>query len=443
MELSFRLLYWVPQIANSVIFLFLVFGALLALIGGLMGGVVPQLQLPGAETSIGHALIGIYRLGWVLVLAGALAGVVVTLDVFARIELFATSVISGLPIRGLEGRFGTDGRSAGWVQAREFVRNGSNAWPLYLDNNGIDRVVASVHERMITEGAMGTDRASTPHGFPSIRGNIALFGCILEQAETDLKAPYRKWDLYYGAFDDVSQASNLFDPAVLLDNSNGNIFWQRLRAELNSALLARAEPSLTSAPVAQEDVAKAFDLLKQRFHCDVTKLASRFPPFASPAWGAYRRAEQFPRLSGDVMRPQFVKLLLRWEAIPFIGGESFTPAFSKTIAWYLLDNGAFKPLSDAKELVFQGPVNRKIARMAVAEVSSRVAAALAHLDPNAAPNLLPGLQTCTPERRRWMIEQEVDTTLWRQARASFQAAKAASWKDSWRWKLDDDVARRL
>jgi len=42
-----------------------------------------------------------------------------------------------------------------------------------------------------------------------------------------------------------------------------------------------------------------------------------------------------------------------------------------------------------------------------------------------------------------MIEQEVDTTLWRQARASFQAAKAASWKDSWRWKLDDDVARRL
>ena len=109
----------------------------------------------------------------------------------------------------------------------------------------------------------------------------------------------------------------------------------------------------------------------------------------------------------------------------------------------MLEKGAIVPLVDVKEVVFRGPINRPIAAIAMSEVIRRTAAAIDSRPPESAPKLLPDLQGYTATERRWMIEQETDTTLWRLARATHQSGDAALWKNGWRWKLDDHVARRL
>ncbi len=445
LEIAFRALYQLPLVINSLIFVVLVCGAVAALFGGLLSGAVPGAQLNGADTQLGRAVERVYELGWVLVIGGVLAGVIVWFDLVARMFLFATRAVSLLPIPGVEGRFGPDGYSAGWLQAREFVRNGSDAQPLGIASRGVDRVVDDVQARLIEEGATGTDRAPTPSGSPAVRANIALFGCVIERLESELKSPRRKWDQFYGAFDDVSRSRNLFDPVVLSEINSGKAFVARLRSELDPVLEKRNEPKLTTAPVVEDDLAATFNLLKQRFHCDTTAMAHRWPAFASPAWGMYKRAGLFSALGRGAMRGQFVKLAIRWGALPMPSGPArpWGSGVTDGIGWFMLEKGAIVPLVDVKEVVFRGPINRPIAAIAMSEVIRRTAAAIDSRPPESAPKLLPDLQGYTATERRWMIEQETDTTLWRLARATRQSGDAALWKNGWRWKLDDHVARRL
>jgi hypothetical protein len=100
----------------------------------------------------------------------------------------AAWALSFLPIPILWGRFGPNGGSLGWHQARELLRNQGQAQLFWIDKKGVERVTAAVFNKLATEPLDGRDRAPTPEAASlDERANIALFGCIIEQIETDLK----------------------------------------------------------------------------------------------------------------------------------------------------------------------------------------------------------------------------------------------------------------
>jgi hypothetical protein len=444
LEVSFRILYEVPQYVNVALLACLIAGALAALLGGLMTGVVPGVSLPGSSTVFGRVFAAIYSSGWLLVLAAAVLLASIYFDVVSRLFLRAARAFSLVPTALLEDRFGPEGRSVGWYQAKEFVNNGSAAQPLALNADGIDRVVGAVYTSLREQGASGTDRAPTPAGSASVKGNIALFGCIVEQIDNDLKLPRRKFDQFYSAFDDVSQKYSFFEPGAMLAIADGQRFLEELRSKLDVALKARSEPVLPNIPASNDDIAKAFELLKKKYACDVTNLPKReWIKFASPAHGMYRRASMFPRLNNDTMRPQFVKLCLRWGAIELDLIPGFSPGFSQAIAWDLLNNGAISTLAETKDVVFAGPIYRPTARLAAQSVVRKTADAVEKDETLMQQSLGIVLSDHTPERRRWLVEQEVDTTLWRVSRNHLKEAQAAEWKGPWSWKFVDDVARRI
>jgi hypothetical protein len=444
LQASFRFLYQVPQYVNVALLVCLISGALAALLGGLMTGVVPGVSLPGSSTIFGRVCAAIYSSGWLLVIAAAALFASIYFDLVARLFLRAAGALSLVPTAQLEERFGPEGRSVGWYQAKEFVNSGSAAQPLALNGDGIDRVVGAVYASLREQGATGTDRAATPAGSASVKGNIALFACIFEQIDNDLRLPRRKLDQFYSAFDDVSQKCSFFEPAALLAIADGSRFLDELRSKLDVALKTRSEPLLPNIPASNDDIVNAFNLLKKNYKCDVTNIPKRnWLRFASPAYGMYRRASMFPRLNNDTMRPQFVKLCLRWGAIELDLIPGFSPAFSQNTAWDLLNNGAISTLAETKEVVFAGAINRPIARLAAQSVIQKTADAVEKDETLMQQRLGLALSDLTPEKRRWLVEQEVDTTLWRIGRNHLKEAQAAEWKGPWSWKFVDDVARRI
>jgi hypothetical protein len=89
---------------------------LAALIGGLTSG---GLIASSPEQQNGFILTtasSIYGYGWTLVIAAIIIFIVIYLDLFALIALLLARVINFIP--GLRGRFGPDGSSLGWHQAR-------------------------------------------------------------------------------------------------------------------------------------------------------------------------------------------------------------------------------------------------------------------------------------------------------------------------------------
>jgi hypothetical protein len=443
-EKSFRLFYVVPQYFNAVLFVALIAIACLASIGGLMAGAAPGIRISGAETWFGRTAVAFYELGWLVVILGVAVGGIAVMDLIARIVLIAGRIVSWTPIAGIEGRFGPDGRSLGWLQAKEMVRAGGSAFPLAIDSDGIDRVAVAVVKYATETGLGGSYRATPPIGSPSAKGNIALFACIIEQIENDLQMPRRDWSKFYNAFDILNQNGNLLEPTQLNILPNGTAFYQALQAGLDPILTAfsPAQPKLPNSMVARDFVATAFERLKSKYDGDVIKMAARQPiNFGSAAYGLLVRARHFPKLDDDRMGPQFVKLCIRFGAVHVIAKDDFVPAFSSSIGWFLLNNDALTALQEAKSLAFRGSMNRPAIRIGAMKAISRVAD---ELDKSIA--LFPALATAVsglgPDERRWYIEQEADTALWSAANEALKAARSANWA-SCRWKLDNLAATRV
>ncbi len=439
-EKSFRFLYVMPQILNGLVFLALVLIAIMAVVGGLMSSAVPNIKLAGGASTFGQIAVGFYDLGWWVVILGVAAGGIAVIDLFARIAVGLTRTLSWLPIPGLEGLFGPDGQSLGWLQAREFIRAGPSALPLAITRNGIDRVVGAVlGQPALAVG--GEHRAPTPEGTPAARGNIALFGCVMEQLEVDLGVARRRWDKFYGALGKANQDASFFEPAKLAVYADGTAFYTALRAAVDPVLSADNEAILPASLPARETLEHVFNRLKDKFGCDVTRMATRRPlPFHSKAFGLSVRARRFPKLEDDRMCPQFIKLCLRWDVVPLISGDRFTPAFSSGIGWYMLDAGALAAPQDMKTIPFRGPMNQPAVRIAEMRVIKVIVDRLEKV-PDEAPGLQDAVKGLGASKRRWQLEQEVDTALWGLTRTALVDAKAAGWKDH-RWKLDDMIATR-
>jgi len=443
-EMSFRIFYLVPQYLNALLFIALILIASIATLGGLMTSAAPGIHISGSESWVGRVAVGFYELGWWVVILGAAAGGIAVMDLIARVELLAGRVISWLPIAGIEERYGVDGRSLGWLQAKELVRAGGSALPLAIDHDGIDRVAEATLTYVMATGLAGRYRAAPPHGTPSGKGNIALFACIIEQVEYDLQKPTRDWDKLYEVLGDLNQSTNLFEPAQLVAVTDGKAFHATLKAGLDPILAAfnPAQPEIPGGSVARDFVAAAFDRLKAKFDGDAIQMAFRQPiGFSSHATGLRARARHFPKLNDDKMGPQFVKLCLRFGAIDVSDKDALIPAFSSSIGWFLLNNDALTALQEVKSLTFRGPMNRPAVRIAekrvIKIVADEIEASIA-----AYPNVAAAVASLSAAATRWYIEQEADTAVWSTAQHALGAARAANWVGC-RWKLDDLTATRV
>jgi hypothetical protein len=193
------------------------------------------------------------------------------------------------------------------------------------------------------------------------------------------------------------------------------------------------------------DVNRAATLLRDDFDCDATMLAGGWRGLLlGPVQAVFGSARRFPRLSGDTMRPQFVKLLVRWEVVPSTDARIFVQPFSARLAWLLLHYGALNVLSDVKQLNFNGPVDRPMSRIAAAAIMDDVLSRVNHDRSRETQPLRDRFSTVPEPAKSWLIKQEVDTTMWRMAREVHHQGSGANWKgQEWRWKFDRGTATRL
>jgi hypothetical protein len=250
LRLGLGLMYVLPQFLNVTLMLGLIAALLLAFVGALdAGNLLPALSHRLSLRSAEYAR-AVYHQGWALVLAAILAGIVIYTDLFVRITVLASRGLGFLPIPRLRGRFGPDGNSVSWHQARELLRNQGKAQLLWTDPRGVERVSVAVLEKLAANANSGQqkDRAATPSGTsPGERANLALFGCIIEQIETELeKSPARRWDMLYAALAEASSRSTLFQPGTLREHNMRFSWAQRIRDEVNPILLAGNQPPLRS-----------------------------------------------------------------------------------------------------------------------------------------------------------------------------------------------------
>jgi hypothetical protein len=388
-------------------------------------------------------MIAIYSKGWLLVLATILVGATIHFDLIARAWVFGAALLSLLPVPGIHGRFGPDGDSLAWHNAREFVRNQGKAMPIWMDAGGVERTANVVLKRLDEAAGDVRDRAATPeHLTVAECGNLALIGCIIEQTETDLRAPERHWDIFYAA---LARVPGLFAPEAVRATDLSASYSERVRDVVNPFLEEAGQPQIDGA-VVDQDVDRTVTLLAERFAGDARRMASRWGGLASGSVETlFANAKRFPRLgSDDGMRPQFVKLCIRWGVIAGVRPRIFDQPFSARLAWLLLHEGAINPLLEQKTVTFKGPVDRPASRIAAKAVADLV---LHRLDTgkssemSALRDLYHGVDA---GRRTWSIRQEADTTMWRIARELVEDGRAAQWRgEPWRWKFEGGLATRV
>jgi hypothetical protein len=439
-EASLRALYYFPQWLNSLLCMAVVFLMIAALVGALDAQhLLPyRLDISNSRVAVIVALAHDARSAWTLIVIAIVVNVAISVDVIGRLFVTTARIVSLLPIPGLRGRFGPDGDSTGWHQANELLHNQADAQLLWIDPDGIERVAADVVEKMVTElDRVGANRAPTPVSTdPSVLANIALFGCLIEKKETTL-GHRRRWDVLYDALSQVQESANLFSPKHLLEHTPQKLaFGEEIRNNVNPILTAMHEDELDFQ--IDHDIDTATDLLIREYHGNATRLASgirRF--FLGPIQTFFYAASRFMGRDDDSMRPQFVKLCLRWKAIEGAEPRIFVQPFSSGIAWSCLEAGALKTLSDQKTVVFQGPFVRPFARITAKTVIDKVYRLIENGRSSKVIDLRESFSNVPERTREWMIRQEIDTTMWRLSYES-RAGKT----DNWKWTLDKDVAAR-
>ncbi|MGC2782147.1 MAG: hypothetical protein WA418_41590 [Bradyrhizobium sp.] len=433
LELSFRLLYQWPQyllIAIST-------AIFLALVVAFVDSLRPGVLMSFSRMRILKMALAPENVIWVIFSLGIVGGVIY-LNLLPRLLMGLTWSLSALPIPGLRNRFGPNGESLGWHQTAAVMEGPDKGAPLLIDDDAIGRVAWEVLSRLSKNTGAG-DFATEPAKLSaSEKANIALFGCIIEAVHYAQRWESPSWSEFYASFADIQRTKPMFGPQQLQLFANGQAFFEDFRDRLHDALKARNQPCPPDrALAAAADVSRTWELLqKQEF--DVLRLV---PPFAGlfggPVAWLDHRLRSFPRLGDAGMRPQLIKLLVRWKAIEVQLGI-FAQPFSKRQAWLLFQEGALRALPEVKEVTFHGTAQVPIVRTAVLRVIRRVELLIAE---GASSEAQAVAQALGPSK--WTRLERADFVLWSWAREAAKQAKAGNWdKAAWRWKFEDDRVQR-
>jgi hypothetical protein len=427
---------WVLIILSGLVVLLL--GA--ACIDVIQPNVMAGLPLIG----FARAAFEIHNIAWTVAGAAVLA-IIIRWNWIPRLLLLFGRLLSILPAPGLQQRFGPNGNSIGWHQAKAVCEGPDKGAPLLIKGEDLDRVARIVLTRLSQNGAPGAgdkNYAATPIGLsPSVKANMALFGCIMEVNVGINRWPKPDWAPFYAALADVQAANSMFEPAVLVKFGNGNRFFEEFRVRFDAALSSRSvTPPPNNSLQAAGDVVHAWERLTQKAKGDLLLL----PPWWAGLFGSKvgwldRRLRAFPRMNSDGMRPQLLKLLTRWGCIPETDGP-FVQPFSKTLAWLLLQEGALAALPETKEVTFNIFGQAAVARLAMKAVLQRVSELIVEGASTEAKNVAMALGDST-----WRRFEAGDFALWswsydeRKLAEGKATGSSTPWdKSKWRWKLDDD-----
>ncbi|RYH17060.1 MAG: hypothetical protein EON54_28035, partial [Alcaligenaceae bacterium] len=134
----------------------------------------------------------------IILLIGACLAAIIQLNVSSWILLLLGRVLSLLPLPGLNGAFGPEGRSAGWHQAHCICLTWDKGQPLLISDD---------HVKRVADGLLLTLASSAPiknfAGMPvamstAAAANMALVGSIIENAHgvNRWKRP-SDWTIFY------------------------------------------------------------------------------------------------------------------------------------------------------------------------------------------------------------------------------------------------------
>lgn len=375
---------------------------------------------------------------WILLIVALLLGLVIHFDVFARISVWATRILS-------LGYLGPNGESVAWHQANELVRGQGEAQLLWLNGNGVERVASAALRKMVEEPLQGGNRAARPAGLnASERANLLLFGCIIEQLYTNQGEGNKwQWQQLYAALAEAHRKAQLFTPQNINALDPSKSFGQLIRTHTQPYFVANGATAALTVDI-DADVDAAFVILREKFGGDATRLGAGLKRrIFGVVKAAYWDVAKFPRMGDDTMRPQFIKLCIRWDIFKDVSPSLFVQPFSSTIAWYLLNNSAIGVASDQKLVTFNGPQDRPLARIAAGAAIERALTQIRDGKADEMASIRARYKGEPAATQEWMIRQEIDTTLFLLAREEERRGKEKEWKGEWRWKVDDRVASRV
>jgi hypothetical protein len=440
-EPGFLVFYVVPQwllIGLSIIIVLFLMAACLDVIDASLLSAFPGLEFVRTAFELRYV-------AWTVVAAAILA-IIIRWNWVPQILLQLARGLSVLPIPSLQNRFGPEGESVGWHQAKAVCEGPDKGAPLLIKNEDLDRVARVVLTRLSQEAGDEEFAADPDKLSSSDKANLALFGCIMEVNFSVNRWDRPKWSEFYASLADIQRETPLFGPAELLAFKSGNAFFEAFRESLDAALYKRNQPQPPNRSLAAAgDIVRAWELLTQKANGDLLQFARPFAGLlGNPVACLDRRLRTFPRMNSDGMRPQLIKLLTRWGCLPQTDGVFIQP-FSKSMAWLLLHEGALWALPETKEVTFNSFGQAPISRLAMKRVLQRVAALIDEGASAEARAVAERLGTS-----KWRRFEAVDFILWSWANAERKTAAgstaggpASPWdKAQWKWKFEGDRVLR-
>jgi len=435
-EPAFRVLYAVPQYLNVA----LIAGLCIALIGACVQSIDPAIFAQYRFlTSLGGFFVP-NNIIWIILMA-AFIGAIVKFNWLSWILLALSRTASFLPIPWLQGVYGPHGQSVGWLQAFNVCRAWDSGQPILLCHDQIDRVADQVLFRLSQPASSASNFAARPtKASTAARANIALFGCVLEATHYAQKWSLPPWAEFYAALAAIHTRTQLFEPSELQKIASGDEFADRLRGELVS------EMSLQRQPIPDDKYLAAADSLASiwnRLHPRSGNVLNLIPAGARLVGGSLywldRRLSELPMLNSEGMRPQLIKLLARWETIPWAKTSVFIQPFAKKQGWLLLQETALRVFPEQKDVTFWSVGDVQLTRLACIEVFENVKAKVRHPQSAEAKSV----NQAHPEE--WDLFAAADYCLWNMASEMEASGRADNWdtKKGWRWKFENGRASKV
>ncbi|MGA8149118.1 MAG: hypothetical protein WB870_16305 [Gallionellaceae bacterium] len=436
-EPAFRWLYVVPQYINIAVIIGLCMILIAAFVQSISPNILPQcpfLTLFGGFFVLDNIL-------WILFWAAVIVAVVKG-NWLSWTLLILCRAVSLLPIHRIQGVFGPNGRSAGWLQAWNICRAWDKGQPLLICHDKIVPVADTILYRLSQPDTGASNFAATPAATSvDARANIALFGCILEATHYVHNWTPPAWSEFYASLATIHSRSGLFDPKKLQEFESGSSFASQLRNELV------AEITLRSQPIPQDQYLAAADSLASTWE-QLSKYSGSVLNLI-PSWARWvggrlywldRRLSRLPMLHNkEGMRPQLIKLLLRWQTIPWDKTSVFIQPFAKKQSWLLLQEAVLRVLPEQKDVTYWTIGDVQLTRIACMELFEIVSAKVRLRQSEEAREVDKKYPT------KWDLYAAADFSLWNLASENVLKGQSENWeaKKGWRWKLEDGRAYKI
>ena len=428
MEPGFFAFYTLPQLITGAIVLVV----WIILLAAVLHQLVPTFIPANAWVTKALAFLALQNLIPLLLVAAVMAGVI-QLNILSWVFLLVGRGISLLPLRRIAGAFGSDGRSAGWMQAWNICSAWDKGQPLLVSQEEVERVGDELLRKISISTYKGKNFAPKPtRASTAAAGNIALLGCVFEEAHSaNHWSRPSSWEDFYTTLAEINHANKMFEPGELVKFRSGQAFSQTLRDDLAARMTAKghAVPDGNYYGAASY-VAKSWSILKSKKGSIVNSLPIFAGFIGSKLYWLSRRLADFPLLHGEGMRQQAIKLMTRWDVTPWAKKEDFLQPFSSTQAWLLLHEGVLTTLPEQKDVSFWSSGDVGIFKVACRRVFE-------HLRQNAMDKLsAEAISVSSRFSDPWDLFAAADYTLWNWAHEQSKTGKAADWK-GWHWKIDN------